>query len=336
MKLHYESRFGLARGAVFVGGKPHLYAEGYDSDASPAALGARSIARLTGRAGGIGFLELVDGGAAILDAGQEVVTAISDGTAVEIEIAAEGRRDKRARARLLRVATGEALQQLSAPLALRDRLAIQARTLIGKADILPDDDDSDAIDTAAEEALAVSLTIPGGGALSIERTRALIACDVDSAGGEGTRPSRAFIKTCNEAAVTETARRLRLSGLAGLVVIDLIGRRHDGERMRRLLETGFGVEAPRIVAVPVTRFGTLEFIRPWGACPAMDVSAPLRVAGDVLRQAVARAAGQPGRLVTLRAPQDILDIIRPLTSHSYDPLAPLLRLEAGVTPEVLV
>jgi hypothetical protein len=157
----------------------------------------------------------------------------------------------------------------------------------------------------------------------------LIACDVDSAGGEGVLTPKAFAKACNERAVSDIGRRLRLSGLAGLVVIDLIGKRHDADRLRHLLQAGFGSEAGKLIIGPVGKFGTLEFVRPWGATPLMDtIRSPVRAAHLLLREAVKRAGGEPGRLLTLRAPSGTLDIIRPLLAASHDPLSAIMRLEA--------
>jgi len=331
VKLYCESRFGLARAAVYSRGKAQLYAEGYETDPALTVLDTRSVARLKGRAGGVGFLELADGGEAALDVPADVLSRLNDGVALEIEIAAEGRDGKLARGRLVRGAEGEALRRLSPILDLKTRLAGRARSLLGEAD-LEDDHDPDAIDAAEEEALKPSGALPGGGYLSIERTRALIACDVDL--GDGG-PGKAAVRRCNDVAVDEVARRLRLSGLAGLVVVDLIGRRHDNEALRRTLDRALAAEAPRVMGAPVTRFGTLEFIRPWGACPVMDLPATLVAARRLLWAAVREAQGRTGRVMTLRAPADILDRIRPLIHMSLDPLAPLLRLEAGASPEVL-
>ncbi|MBW8733437.1 MAG: ribonuclease E/G [Asticcacaulis sp.] len=331
MIVHYESRFGLARAAVFRDGKPQLYGEGYATDPALTVLGTHSVARLKGRAGGVGFLALADGGEAVLDVPTDQLSRLSDGIAVEIDIAAEARAGKLARARLIRTAEGEALRRLSPVLDLKARLIAQAKELLGDGAVR-EDGDRDAIDAAEEEAFAPSAPLPGGGYLSIERTRALIACDVDL--GDGAA-GKVAARRCNDTAINEAARRLRLSGLAGLVVIDLIGRRHDNEAMRRQLERAFAAEAPRIMGAPVTRFGTLEFARPWGACPAMDLPADLVAARRLLWSAAGNADGRPGRIVTLRAPADVLDRIRPLIHNSYDPLTPLLQLEAGPAPEIL-
>ena len=312
-----------------MAGRPHLYMEGLEADTSLGLLGARSIARLKGRGGGIAFLDLADGGEAILDAPQDVLARLADGQAVEIVIVAEARRDKLARARLVRSASGEPLQRLSPVLSLKDRLIAEARGCFGDA-FGEDSVDSDALDDAGDEALSPRPDMAGGGFVHVERTRALIACDVD---GSGLAEARA--KT-NERAIAEVVRRLRLTGLAGLVVIDLIGRRHDDKRIRDVLLGAFGVEAATIIPAPAGRFGTLEFVRPWRVRPLADTPQALRQALGLMRDAVRETRSRPGRLLTLRAPADVLDIVRPRIDRSFDPLKPLLRLEVGpmcdVTP----
>ncbi len=326
MILHYESRFGLARGAIFKAGRAHLYMEGLEADPSLGLPGTRSIARLKGRAGGVAFLDLADGAEAILDAPD--LAKIPDGTAVEVDIAAEARRDKLARARLVRTAPGEAPRRLSPVPTLKVRLLAEAEACFGTAEY-DMDSDPDALDEAADDALAPRPDMPGGGALHIERTRALIACDVD---GQGLAEARA---RTNERAVAEVVRRLRLTGLAGLVVVDLIGRRHDDRRLHEVLRTAFAAEAASIVVAPKNPFGTLEFIRPWRTCPPADLPSVLRQTGGLLRAAARQAEHTPGRMLTLRAPPEVLDKVGSRIEGSLDPLAPLLRLAPGPACEVI-
>ena len=324
--LHYDSRFGLARGAVCIDGQPHLYVEGHEYNQSLIMVNSRSVARLKSKAGGVAFLLLADGAEAVLDVPQEGFAKLVEGTALEVEIIAEPRQEKLARARLIAPVTGEP-RRISPVQSLKDRLLTRVKDW---GDIVESIVDFDALDAAEEAALNPSAPLPEGGYLSIERTRALIACDVDSAGGEGNATPKAFTKLCNERAVADIGRRLRLSGLAGLVVIDLIGKRHDADRLRQLLQAGFGSEAGKLIIGPIGKFGTLEFVRPWGATPLMDtVRSPVRAAHLLLRDAVKRAEGEPGRLLTLRAPVGTLDIIRPLLAASHDPLSAIIRLEAA-------
>lgn len=326
LTLHYQARFGLARGAVFSDGVPHLYMQGYEVDPSPAILGTRSVGRFRSAAGGVLFAGLSDGHEAALDLPQGV--RLTEGQSIEVEVTAEARRDKLARVRYVGPSEGDP-RRLSPVLSLKARLLAQAAATFGDAPVRESAGDDDVLDAARDEAVQATRPLKGGGYLTLERTRALIACDVDSGGSARAR-------TCNEQAVLDLPRRLRLSGFAGLVVVDLIGRRLDGDRLKGLLMKAFGAEAARIVPGGMGRFGTLEFVRPWSACPVIDShDTSLGTAFWLLRQAARAAQGQPGRRLILRAPPAILDTLRPLLAASLDPLIPLLALEAAVAEEVV-
>ncbi|MGO7998327.1 ribonuclease E/G, partial [Rhizobium ruizarguesonis] len=76
----------------------------------------------------------------------------------------------------------------------------------------------EAVEAAETEALETVFALPGGGDVSIETTRALVAIDVDLGGRDGD--SKKAARAANMAAFTTAARVLRLKGLAGLVVFD--------------------------------------------------------------------------------------------------------------------
>ena len=63
--IAYERRFGLARAAALIDGRPHLYKEGLEFDPAPDRLGVVSVARLKAKAGGMAFLALPGGAEAI-------------------------------------------------------------------------------------------------------------------------------------------------------------------------------------------------------------------------------------------------------------------------------
>lgn len=331
--LYYHSRFGIARAALYLGGQPHYYDEGLESDPSCARVGVRSVARLSGRAGGVNFLTLADGTEAVLDLPQNI-KAPALGAAVEVEIIAEARRDKRARANLIRLSEGDP-RRITPPVSLKAamlRYAPDARVIEG-------DDAADYLDAAEAEALSPSGPMPGGGYLSIEPTRALIACDVDAGVADTiATSSKQWARQCNERAIFEVARRLRLSNLAGLVVVDLIGRRHDPEIIRGLTQTAFGDETARLIIAPVTKFGTLEFIRPWGGAPLRDLAyydagrlRPDRAARLLLRKAAEAGCHDGGRLLTVKAPSVVIDAVRDYLKGSLDPLTARIGFERDDT-----
>lgn len=74
---------------------------------------------------------------------------------------------------------------------------------------------------ALDQAFLPEVPLEGGGRLWIERTRACWTVDIDSAGAAHatTRDARLAL---NRAAAVETARQVRLRGIAGAVVIDFL------------------------------------------------------------------------------------------------------------------
>ena len=110
-------------------------------------------------------------------------------------------------------------------------------------------------DEAEAEALETIFPLPGGGSVSLERTRALIAVDIDV----GERPGQEFkraTRAANLAGLATAARVLRLKGEGGLVVVDLAGRGHDAPAMIAAARIAFAPDNPGVALGPVSRFGT--------------------------------------------------------------------------------
>src|SRR6185436_21011282 len=81
------------------------------------------------------------------------------------------------------------------------------------------------LDALVEESLSLTAPIPGGGALTIEPTAALVAIDVDAGGRQGSGDPERFALDLNIAAAGEAARQIRLRNLAGLIAIDFVSMR---------------------------------------------------------------------------------------------------------------
>lgn len=108
---------------------------------------------------------------------------------------------------------------------------------------------------ALDQALEARVPLPGGGALTIEATAAFIAVDIDSGGGSPL--------SANLAAVPEIARQLRLRGVAGHVLIDIIplkDRQAQGRLVAALRQAVESDPTPTHV-VGVTPLGSIEVTR---------------------------------------------------------------------------
>jgi len=109
-----------------------------------------------------------------------------------------------------------------------------------------------AADLAMEIATATAITLEGGGTLSVEPTRALVAMDVDSRAARGDR--------VNVMAAQEAARQISLRNLSGLIVIDFIGtpQRAVADALRADLLMHLKDGGVNADATHLSKFGVLE------------------------------------------------------------------------------
>lgn len=185
-----------------------------------------------------------------------------------------------------------------------------------------DDDEIERIDAAVDAALSLEITIPEGGRLTIERTRALTAIDVDSAGrATGGTDAARFARGLNLAAVPEIVRQIRLRGLGGLICVDFTGprRKGDTDALTKALISAFdaekngGVAAPKTDVLPVSRFGIAEIARQKRRPALADVCldglgnpTPETIAIEGIAFLAYELTHAKGREVTLYAPASAL------------------------------
>jgi len=106
------------------------------------------------------------------------------------------------------------------------------------------------------------VSLPSGGALAIDQTEALVAIDVNSGKTTGDNVEDMAFKTNMEAA-EEAARQLRLRDLAGLVVIDFIDMKKEGNNravMEKLVDC-LKEDKARMEVGKINRFGVLVMTR---------------------------------------------------------------------------
>jgi hypothetical protein len=263
--IYIDEAPGETRGVVTVGDRPerlliHRLAQDYPQ------LGVRYRARVLKVERGAGL--------ALLDLGAPVTAALRlkadrpapvEGQVLEVEIVIEPQGDKAAVARIIGPATGPMGR-------LNDAPSLEARLSAFAPDAPPAIRGREAramADQAEEEALVIEHPLPNGGSIALESTRALTAVDVDLGSGAARDPKRAA-RDANVAAIGEVARLMRLKALGGLVVIDLVGRGHDGPALTRAVQGAFGADQPGVVIGPITKFGTLELALPRRWRPVRD------------------------------------------------------------------
>lgn len=252
-RAYLDVGVGETRGVVTLDGRPERLLIARDGDLASQMLGAEVVGRVrrVERALALAFVELGEGPDGVLNLRSEMGRVVQ-GQAVRVEIRAEAHAGKGPQLRLVGDAEGGPRLASPAP-----DLAAELRTLTKGAKIEEGPRARTSADAAEAEALASEFPLPGGGRITIEPTRALVAVDVDvgdRAGSESKRTARA----ANLAALGVAARVLRLKGEGGLVVIDLAGRGHDGPALLAAARAAFAPDGPGVAFGPISRFGTLE------------------------------------------------------------------------------
>ncbi|HZK99313.1 MAG TPA: ribonuclease E/G [Caulobacteraceae bacterium] len=265
-RLYLDAGIVETRGVVAQDGRPERLLIDRDGDPAAQKLGARVVGRVrrVERAAALAFVDLGEGPDAVINLTAESGRLV-EGEALEVEVRAEARSGKGASVRVIGPGAGAPRLLEPAP-AMEARLAAFARG----AEIVRGSIARTMADGAQDEALQTIFPLPGGGSLAVETTRALIAVDVDLGGRPGGEAKRAA-KSANLAAIGAAARVLRLKGLGGLVVIDFIGRGHDGPALISAARGAFAPDNPGVALGPVSRFGTLELTIPRRSRGVLDV-----------------------------------------------------------------
>ncbi len=165
---------------------------------------------------------------------------------------------------------------------------------------------------ALEAALEPRVALPDGGALIIEQTSAATVIDIDSGSGSAL--------DANLAAMPEVARQLRLRGLAGHILVDVIplrDRRVLNRVMEKLREAVAADPTPTQI-VGATPLGLVEITRERrrpGLAETMLVPSASRRSADTigldgLRAILREAAERPAARLALAAAPAVVTALR--------------------------
>ena len=156
------------------------------------------------------------------------------------------------------------------------------------------------IDEQLNEVFQREVSLPGGGAIVIDETEALIAIDVNSGRGRKTSDQPEFILKTNMEAAEEIARQLRLRDIGGLVVLDFIDMRTAADRdelfrhMKKLVKD----DRAKTKVYPLSKLGLMEMTRQrehesirdqvYDPCPYCNgsghVKSPITMSAEIQRQ----------------------------------------------------
>jgi Ribonuclease G/E len=334
-RLYLDPGFGETRGVLTLGDRAHRLLIERAGDLPSQQWGSRSVARVSRIERGLGFafLQMPDGPDGLLPL-SAAVASLTEGALVEVEVTAEARNDKLGGSKgvTLRLidASAPPIRLLAAAPPLDERLQALAPGIA----IVAGQEAREACDIAQDEALATSHPLPGGGSISVEPTRALVAIDVD-VGARSGGDARRIARQTNLAAIAEAARLLRLKGLGGLVVIDLVGKGHDGVTFANAARTAFAEEGADVAIGPISRFGLFELSIPHGTAPVAEqlldgsgtVSA-LTTAFAMLRAMDREARAQPGGRIIAYCAADVAEAAAGPLAVLTARVGPLFYVEA--------
>lgn len=113
--------------------------------------------------------------------------------------------------------------------------------------------------------------LPGGGSMSIEPTRALVAVDVNTGGD--TSPAAGL--KANIAALRELPRQLRLRGLGGQVIVDPAPiPKKERRQLETVLRAALKTDATETILAGWTQLGLMELQRKRERVPLSEVLKP--------------------------------------------------------------
>lgn len=251
---------------------------------------------------------------------------VRTGEIIEVEVTAEPRETKGPVVR--RLGPGEGRPRLIAPGS--DVAARLAALAPGVAPVTGLDAIQASWDAEAEALAASDFFAEWAVDVAVQRTRALIAVDIDYVHLPG-RDARKGRARANREGLIQAARLIRLNGWGGLVAVDLVGTVLDPKAITDLAKVAFAGDDA--VLGPLSRFGLLQLALPWRTRPVEEIlktpdggRSPTTRAIDMvryLRHALLSDTATP-RFIARCAPEE---------ADAAAPLAALLGPRAGVRPD---
>lgn len=263
VELFLDDTPGETRGVLVRDGRFERLIIQRQDDPSHLRLGAVSVGRVSDVNPGLrgAFVELPEGAVGFLPQGGGPAPRVGD--RLEVEVLAEPRRGKGATLRARGAGEGAPRLLASGPGVAAALAVLAPGTALetGRPAI-------EAGEAALEEALADATRRPDLGLdVAVQRTRALVAVDIDHAPPPGRDP-RAARDRANREGLLEAARLIRLKSWGGLVVVDLVGGRLNPAAVEAAARAAF--DGDGALPGPLSRFGLLQLSLPWGRTPVEE------------------------------------------------------------------
>lgn len=260
VELFLDDTPGETRGVLVRDGRYERLVIQRDDDIGQHRLGARCVGRVleVREAYGAAFVDLgVSGPPGFLPLSGR--SGLRQGDSLEVEVLSEPRGSKGPSLRLLGAGEGAPRLLVAGP-----DVRAQLKTWAPDIDVIEGLPAIDAAMEAEEEALALSSAFPDGLDVAVQRTRALVAVDIDHA-AVGASDGRRSRDRANREGLRQAARMIRLRGWGGLVVIDLAGAKLNPDVVGAAARAAFDDDG--VVFGPLSRFGVVQLTVPWRRTP---------------------------------------------------------------------
>ncbi len=193
------------------------------------------------------------------------------------------------------------------------------------------------IEERIEKALERKVWLKSGGYITIERTEALTAIDVNTGRFVGKRNQEETVFKTNLEAVREIVRQLRLRNVGGIIIIDFIDMEREANRKKvyEALKEAIKKDKARTNILKISELGLVEMTRQrtreslenmlLDACPHCEgrgrVKSATTVAYEVLRAIKKEKIHlEDGKKIMVRLHPDIANFLYDDQSHSLDTL----------------
>ena len=203
----------------------------------------------------------------LLDYWRKVETGVAGGSAPRLLFTEPNLIDRTVRDFVTEEIDGIVVDDPDAFKHIRETLKrIGASKMVGKVTLYKGADpvfDFYHIDEELHKVFQREVKLPGGGAIVIDETEALIAIDVNTGRGRKNADQPEFIRQTNLEAADEIARQLRLRNVGGLVVLDFIDMRSAADRdelyrhMKKLVKD----DRAKTKLLPLSKLGLMEMTR---------------------------------------------------------------------------
>ncbi len=320
---------GEVRGMVARDGRFERLIIQREGDSPQARWGARSVGRVVEVQGTFrgAFVEL-GGIVGFLPLSKRL--QVREGQRVSVEVVAEPRERKGPTLKLLGPGEGEPRLVQPGP-----DVAEQLATLAPDVPVQTGLTAIQASWDAEEEALADGDFFAEAALdLAVQRTRALIAVDVDYAHLPG-RDARKGRERANRLGLVHAARLIRLKSWGGLVAIDLVGAIHDSQAVTDWARAAFGAD-PDVAFGPLSRFGLLQLTTPWRHAPIEEVLSGWDRSRLPASEAIALTRRLRHQLLSDPATPRFVARCTPAEAKAAAPLVARLGPRAGLRPDPTV